>query len=157
MKKIIEYLPLLTVCGLYFGFCNLHYYYSDFKINIYSFVTSAEILFSVLPSIVLLASSILILLVQTLVNKRKDEIEIDSIKNTSVPRFPKLVNSVPIIFFSVLIIQNFVLPFFLIMFNVKEYKLQEINYLIVFFMLIIIFNYFSHAQNQPFLQGYILW
>ena len=58
MKKIVEYLPLLSVCLLYFGFCNVYYYYKEFNIDIYSFISSTDILLSFFPKIVLFTSLI---------------------------------------------------------------------------------------------------
>lgn len=56
MKKIIEYIPLISGCLLYFGFCHLYYYYKEFNIDIYSLISSTDILLSFFPTIVLVAS-----------------------------------------------------------------------------------------------------
>lgn len=52
MKKILEYLPLLTICLLYFGFCNLHFYYKEFNIEIYNYINTTEIILSFLPALI---------------------------------------------------------------------------------------------------------
>jgi hypothetical protein len=57
VKKVLEYLPLISACLLYFGFCNLYYYYKEFNIDIYSFISSTDILLSFFPKIVLLTST----------------------------------------------------------------------------------------------------
>ncbi|PWS33289.1 hypothetical protein [Pedobacter paludis] len=56
MKRLITYLPLLTICLIYFGFNNLYGYYHEFGIEIYNYIGSAEIVMSFLPTIVVLGS-----------------------------------------------------------------------------------------------------
>jgi hypothetical protein len=58
MRKIIQHIPLLTVCLLYFGFCNLHYYYKEFKIDIYNYISNSEIILSFFPVIVITSSAL---------------------------------------------------------------------------------------------------
>lgn len=56
MKKVVEILPLLTICFLYFGFINLYYYYQVFNIEIYSYISPTDILVSFLPNVVVMAA-----------------------------------------------------------------------------------------------------
>lgn len=55
MKKVVEFLPLLTICFLFFGFVNLYYYYQVFNIEIYSYVSTTDIVVSFLPNVVVVA------------------------------------------------------------------------------------------------------
>ena len=77
MKKIVEYVPIITVCLIYFGFCNLHYYYKEFNVDIYHYISNTEILLSFLPTIVLLASTLYVFAYSRLINHpdfiKKDE------------------------------------------------------------------------------------
>lgn len=56
MKKVVEYLPLLSICLIYFGFCNLHAYYQEFKVDIYVYITTPEIIMAFFPTIVFVSS-----------------------------------------------------------------------------------------------------
>lgn len=56
MKKIIDYIPLISGCLIYFGFCHLYYFYQEFHIDIYSLISSTDILLSFFPRIVLITS-----------------------------------------------------------------------------------------------------
>ena len=58
MKKILEYLPLLSVCLLYFGFCSMYGYYNEFNIEITSFISTQDILLSFFPTIILFSSTL---------------------------------------------------------------------------------------------------
>jgi len=69
MKKIIDYLPLLSICLVYFGFCNLHGYYKSFHVNIYAYVTTSEIIMAFFPALVFLSSIICSSLIQTFVGE----------------------------------------------------------------------------------------
>jgi len=71
LKRIIDYLPLISACLLYFGFCNLYYYYKEFNVDIYSFVSSSDVLLSFFPKIVLFTSLIYSAILQQLYDKIK--------------------------------------------------------------------------------------
>lgn len=51
IKRIIDYLPALTILLIYLGYCNLHFYYLEFNIDIYKYINNTEILLSFLPTI----------------------------------------------------------------------------------------------------------
>lgn len=69
MKKIVEYLPLLSVCLIYFGFCNLHGYYLRFQVDIYAYITTAEIIMAFFPALVFISSIMSASLIQEFVGK----------------------------------------------------------------------------------------
>ncbi len=58
IKKILDYVPLFTVCLIYFGFCNLHYYYDEFNIDINNYINNTEIILAFFPNIVVILSFI---------------------------------------------------------------------------------------------------
>ena len=80
MKKIVDYLPLLSICLMYFGFCNLYYYYKEFKIDIYNYISVPEIILSFFPTIVVITSLTYGYLYQTLISKNE--------KNTNEVKVP---------------------------------------------------------------------
>ncbi|MBE9599975.1 hypothetical protein [Pedobacter sp. MC2016-24] len=69
MKKIIEYLPLLSICLIYFGFCNLYAYYKEFSVDIYVYITTTEIIMAFFPTIVFVSSILSTTLIQEFVGK----------------------------------------------------------------------------------------
>ncbi|NLU93232.1 hypothetical protein [Chitinophaga sp. Ak27] len=79
MKKVLEYLPLCTICLLYFGFCNLYYYYIEFGIDIYNYISSTEILLSFFPRIVIFSSTVYIGLIQMIFNQKIKNIDTSSV------------------------------------------------------------------------------
>ncbi len=87
MKKIIDYLPLLSVCLIYFGFCNLHAYYKEFNIDIYVYITTTEIIMAFFPTIVFVSGIVSTSLIQEFVGKQnvtyvKDvEVEIEATRS----------------------------------------------------------------------------
>src|ERR1700722_14103560 len=58
MKKILEYLPILSICLLYFGFCSLYGFYHEFHIEISSFISTPDIILSFFPTIVIAATTL---------------------------------------------------------------------------------------------------
>ncbi|MES2566218.1 MAG: hypothetical protein V4565_05095 [Bacteroidota bacterium] len=85
MKKVIEYIPLLTICLFFFGYSNLHGYYKEFKIDIHNYISNTEILLSFLPTIVVWATLTYSLFYQMLVQeagKTKKEPKLEDIKET---------------------------------------------------------------------------
>jgi hypothetical protein len=158
MKKIIEYVPIITVCLIYFGFCNLHYYYKEFNIDIYHYISNTEILLSFLPTIVLLASSLYVFAYSKLVNhpdliEKNNKIESeetvekeDNEKGIKPKRekniWPLLLN-IPFQLLVIILTEsaiNFVLIKY---FNYKTYQLQEVNIIYV----ILFLAYFYYATD----------
>jgi len=69
-NRILEYLPILTLVFIYFAYCNLHYYYNEFNIEIYNYVSNTEILVSFLPTIVVFTSFFSFAFVQFLIDEK---------------------------------------------------------------------------------------
>lgn len=69
MKKIVEYLPLLSICFIYFGYCNLNGYYQEFMIDIYQYITTTEIIMALFPMIVLISSMLCSILFQEFIKQ----------------------------------------------------------------------------------------
>ncbi len=57
---------------MYFGFCNLHYYYKEFKIDIYNFITNSELLLSFFPTVVLITAFAYSYFIQEVVSKSQE-------------------------------------------------------------------------------------
>ncbi|MBK8367575.1 MAG: hypothetical protein IPL10_09205 [Bacteroidetes bacterium] len=84
MKKLLEYIPLFTICLLFFGYTNLHSYYQEFRIDIYNHISNTEIILSFLPTIVVWSILIYSFFYQILINeavKRKEKV--DEIEDTT--------------------------------------------------------------------------
>ncbi len=64
MKRIIEYLPIITICLIYFGYNNLYGFYHEFAIDIHNYISSTEIIMSFLPTIVVLSTVFTLLLIR---------------------------------------------------------------------------------------------
>src|SRR5687768_10056736 len=56
MKRVIEYLPALTVVLLYLGLSYLYYYYLQFNVDIFSFISTTDIILSFFPKIVVFST-----------------------------------------------------------------------------------------------------
>src|SRR6185312_1337981 len=52
LKKALEYIPLFTICLLYFGLCNLYFFYREFQIDIVAYISTPDIILSFFPTIV---------------------------------------------------------------------------------------------------------
>lgn len=147
MKRIIEYVPIITVCLIYFGFCNLHYYYKEFNIDIYNYVSNSEILLSFLPSIVLSASTFYIFIYNKIVNHSNNEeqievgVEEEEVKLKWEKIFWTIISSLAFQLLFLLIFENLVRLILIKYFGFKDYDLQILILLraIIFFILI----YFS--------------
>jgi hypothetical protein len=79
MKKISEYLPLITVCTVLIGFLNIYNYYKYFGIEIFNYLDASEIIFSfssLIFSIILVVPTLLISIIIGAINieasKRQD-------------------------------------------------------------------------------------
>ncbi len=57
-KRFIENWPLLTAVLIYYAYCNLHYYYNEFKVDIYNYISNSELVLSFLPKIVVITATI---------------------------------------------------------------------------------------------------
>lgn len=141
MKKIVEYLPLLSICFIYFGYCNLSGYYQEFMLDIYQYITTTEIIMSLFPIIVLISSMGCVILFQEFIYQpvtennqdnffKKSVITIKS--NWIIELFRSDVKMI-LILFILYILGKMIMIFF---FNFKEYDFQEYN--IIAFMISII-------------------
>lgn len=166
MKKIIEYVPIITVCLIYFGFCNLHYYYKEFNIDIYNYISNTEILLSFLPTIVVLASSIYIIAYSKLINHsdlNENDKKIDSeeiIEKEIRPKERKIIWSILLkipVQLLLLIICKSILSLVLINYYAyKAYELQDLN--IIYALVFLAYIYFSSSifKNQKLINDNIL-
>lgn len=48
-RGLLKYIPFFTLIGVIMGFLNLHGYYRQFQIDILNYLTTSELLFSLLP------------------------------------------------------------------------------------------------------------
>ena len=141
MKKIIEYWPLLTACILYIGFCNLHYYYKVFNLEIFSFVTTADILLSLFPQLVIISTTFYGLILQQLYSEIKKPTEnqqtipeaIIEKKQKRLLWFKKNIEIVVLIYFVVIILIMLLLK------NVFHYKSYELTYFNIYTDIIFLF------------------
>jgi hypothetical protein len=145
IKKLLEYLPIFTICLLFFGYCNLFYYYKVFNIEIYSFITTTDILLSFLPIIVLITSmfyaTILIQLYET-IKKTSSNIDITETndkptkKQKIISWIRKNIYWIVCIYYLPWLILSLILQFG---FHYKPYELTDINMFIDFIFLTIIY------------------
>jgi len=173
MKKIVEYVPIITVCLIYFGFCNLHYYYKEFHIDIYQYISNTEILLSFLPTIVLLASTSYLFAYSRLINHpdfiKKDgktnsnrEIvennkeEEEEIKPQQKKKLWRILSNFPVPLFLLLFIQIIITVILTKCFGFKTYELQDINLVYAFLFLSIIYFSSTLFKNQKLINDNIL-
>lgn len=153
MKKIIEYVPIITVCLIYFGFCNLDYFYREFNIDVYHYISNTEILLSFLPTVVIIASSLYVFAYSKLVNlpdlvNNEEKIEsIGMVERENKAKVEKktwpFLSSIPfqlLILISIESVINFVLTNY---FDYKSYELQELKV----FYVVIFFAYFYYSTS----------
>lgn len=170
MKKIIEYVPIITVCLIYFGFCNLHYYYKEFNIDIYHYISNTEILLSFLPTIVLLASSLYVFAYSKIINhptiienageiengeiiEEKKEKEFESERKKKIWSF---LFSFPAQILLLIIVEVIIHLILTEYFGYKAYQLQDINLIYAFIFLAIIYFSSSIFKNQEIINENIL-
>ena len=74
MKKALEYTPLIYAGLVFIGYMNLHVYYSQFSIPIWSYLSLGELLLSFLPlTLALLASLVPLAFLFLLTSEKKPE------------------------------------------------------------------------------------
>jgi len=173
MKKIIEYVPIITVCLIYFGFCNLHYYYKEFNVDIYHYISNTEILLSFLPTIVLLASTFYVFAYSQLINhpdfiKKYEKVtgnqeivednkieEEEEIKPQQKRKIWRILSTFPVPLILLLFIEIITSLILTECFGFKTYELQiKLFYAFLFLSLI----YFSSTlyKNQKLINDNIL-
>lgn len=173
MKKIVEYVPIITVCLIYFGFCNLHYYYKEFNIDIYHYISNTEILLSFLPTIVLLASTLYVFAYSRLINhpdfiKKDEKIKSNQeiVENNNIEegeevkpqqkRIWRILSTFPVPLFLVLFIQIIISVILTRCFGFKTYELQDINLVYAFLFLSVIYFSSTLFKNQKLINDNIL-
>lgn len=135
LKKISDNIPFLSIVLIYYAYCNLYYYYKEFKIEIYSFVSNSEILLSFLPIIVIVTatigtyiSSYIIGLATGEKNKidRQKRQQSDTINESQLIEKPTNKNRLLITIGIILIIAQIATTYILINFqHYKRYQLRE--------------------------------
>lgn len=162
MKKILDYFPIITICLLYFGFCNLYSYYKEFNLDIYNYINNTEILLSFLPTIVLSVTLIYSFVYQKMLDKVQafaksnsddddlvrfdtgtdrvaEEKEISNPIKKKKNRFLKALRSLPILIALLYIVEFSINLLLLNVFKFKEYDLQGINLLYAFIFSCVIY------------------
>lgn len=158
MKKILDHLPIISVCLIYFGFCNLYFFYIEFKIDIYNYISNTEILLSFLPTIVLSVSFAYFYAYQLVMDKaiqKKSIEELTEVKSEVVEEvyskkktLIKLFTSIPILAALYLILQLLIEKFLLNFFGYKDYQLQ--NFKLISALLFCLFIYsFGNLRDNP--------
>jgi hypothetical protein len=168
MKKIIEYVPIITVCLIYFGFCNLHYYYKEFNIDIYHYVSNTEILLSFLPTIVVLASTLYTFAYSRIINPQsnhkknieKNNKEIIEEKEIVIPKkknkILRFLTTLPGQIILLFVIMSTIHLILTELFGYKPYELQDLNIIDTCILLAIIY-FSSHIfKNQEIINNNIL-
>ena len=161
MKKLIEYLPALTICLVYFGFCNLYSYYIEFKIDIYNYISNTEILLSFLPTIVISITLIYGAVYQLVIQKSQVPNVKESViifdRPSSIP-FIKKYKKVSTYFKSIpgLAIIYVIVKFLIILmlekfFYFKKYELQNFELICGFILIFILYIGSDSHKNQVFI------
>lgn len=162
MKKIVEYVPIITVCLIYFGFCNLHYYYKEFNIDIYHYVSNTEILLSFLPTIVVLASTLYSFTFTKIINYQSDNdnnSEIINEKRVESKRKNKILSfllSLPGSIFALITIEITLHLLLTKYCGFKPYELQDINLVGACIFLILIYFSANIFKNQEVINNNLL-
>lgn len=174
MKKIVEYVPIITVCLIYFGFCNLHYYYKEFNVDIYHYISNTEILLSFLPTIVLLASTLYVFAYSGLINhpdfitknvKITNDKEIfennkieegEEIKSQQKKKIWHILSTFPVPLLLLLFIEIIFNIILRRCFGFKTYELQHINIFYAFLFLAVIYFSSTLFKNQKLINDNIL-
>ena len=158
MRRLVEYWPFLTACVLYFGFCNLYYYYKVFNIDIFAFISSSDILLSLFPRIVLLSTTLYSAIAQQLyLEIRKPSQEETSSLNTEALSasekkkinrtlwIKKNIEIIAPIYYLIVILIELV---FISGFNFKSYELAEFSLFADIIFLFIIYIAVSIADKN---------
>lgn len=174
MKKIIEYVPIITVCLIYFGFCNLHYYYKEFNVDIYHYISNTEILLSFLPTIVLLASTFYVFAYSQLINhpdfiKKYEKVtgdqeivednkieEEEEIKPQQKRKIWRILSTFPVPLILLLFIEIITSLILTECFGFKTFELQNIKLFYAFLFLSLIYFSSTLYKNQKLINDNIL-
>lgn len=172
-KKIIDNIPILSIILIYFGYCNLYFYFKEFKIEVYNYISNSEILLSFLPTIVILGATFGYLIISLVINHnqlakneenksaktqdievtKKTEIEIDKQKSKKIS-FDKSILKSPIFICGILSIFFVLLNFYLKnQLNFKNYELKNYS-LITSFTTPILYYYLLIEYGNEFLKKY---
>lgn len=154
MKKIVDYLPLLSICLIYFGFCNLHAYYKEFQIDIYVYITTTEIIMAFFPTMVFVSGIVSTSLIQEFVGKPSVVYvtEVESIKEANTSKTKKFMTWLFKSFITWLIIM--VAIQITIRWTLKEYfgyqsyDFQELNLYLSAFMLVGLIWFLVHTNRM---------
>jgi short subunit fatty acids transporter len=137
MKKITENIPLLSIVLIYFGYCNLHFFFKEFKIEIYNYISNSEILLSFLPTIVILGASFGYLIINLVINHNQrvkvEQINPENIAEEKVEErkskkieFYKSVFKSPIIICLIIFLLIIIVKLYLVHgLDFKRYELKE--------------------------------
>jgi hypothetical protein len=162
LKKIIDYWPLLTVVILYFGFCNLHFYYKEFNIDISSFVSTTDIFLGLFPQVVVLSTLIYGIVATSFYSELKtprEEIQF------STEKFKKpsksllwLKRNIEYIILAYLIFISILNSILLKFGHYKPYELREFQIItdILFFLIIYIGLMYADRKNIIYEKPWLL-
>lgn len=164
MNKIIEYVPIITVCLIYFGFCNLHYYYKEFNIDIYHYVSNTEILLSFLPTIVVLASTLYAFTYSKILNhegnaKKEVETIIEEKKEVAPKKKSKILSFLLSFQGAIILLVTIETAIHLILtnyFGYKAYELQDMNIINACIFLVLIYFSSEIFKNQELINNNLL-
>jgi hypothetical protein len=166
MKKIVDYLPLLTICLIYFGFTNLHYYYQEFKIDIYNYITNSEILLSFLPTIVIITIMLYSFLYNMIVNHsgKKEESKPEQNDAQEEPKKKKKKSFIGLLFarwpvyiilyYVITIVIRIILLKFYFKFEIQTYEmLVSIGFVVVLYFVLKATNNLKLISENQILFG----
>lgn len=148
-KRALEYLPILTIIFIYFAYCNLHYYYSEFHIEIYNYVSNTEILVSFLPTIVVFTSFFSFVFIQFLIDEKPAKAFIadsNQIQTDTLNKFWKFVLSPATLIILAWILNSGIMFLLIDVFSYKEYELK--NYNLLMGILLPCFVYFVYSKRK---------
>jgi hypothetical protein len=170
-KKIIENITLLSIILIYFGYCNLYFFFKEFKIDIYNYISNSEILFSFLPTIVITAASFGYLIISLAINHNQrgkqdannQEKEIENNKKNEqdleIPKSKKMRFNISILkspiiicftIYTLLILVRFIIKHEM---DYKDYELKKYS-LLISFMIPILYYYVLIEFGNEFLKKY---
>lgn len=162
MKRIIEYVPIITVCLIYFGFCNLHYYYKEFNIDVYHYVSNTEILLSFLPTIVVLVSSLYSFTYNRLIHYQSDTknnnetINVEEVEPKKKNKILSFLLSLPGSLFALITIEITLHLILTKYYGFKPYELQDFNLICACIFFALIFFSANIFKNQEVINNNLL-
>jgi hypothetical protein len=157
MKKIVDYLPLFSVCLIYFGFCNLHGYYKEFNIDIYLYITASEIIMAFFPTIVFIAGVMGTSLIQGFVGKPIYVKEVVEKVQSSPPSrlkifFSSILESILTWIVIMLAVQLIIKWIMTKYFGYEAFDFQIFNLIASIFFLLGILWYLAHTGQQDLIR-----